>query len=133
MCSLRDANEELQKKGVKIYGVSFDAVATQKAFAEKQKLPYDLIADPEGKVVAAFGVPSRGKFASRTALLFKDGKLVWRDPKGSTTNQAEVVLKAMAKDTKRKAPQGKAPKGPAQRDSEEERIFVPARGRDLDA
>ena len=93
---MRDANEELTKKGVKVFGVSFDSEASQKKFATKQNLPYDLIADPEGKVIGAFGVPARGKFASRTAFLFKDGKLVWRDPKGSTTNQAEVVLKAIA-------------------------------------
>ncbi len=95
MCSLRDANEGLQKKGVKIFGVSFDTVEAQKTFAEAQKLPYDLIADPEGKVVAAFGVPHRGKFASRQAYLFKDGKLVWRDLKASTDQQGEDVLKAL--------------------------------------
>ncbi len=95
MCSLRDANEELQKKGVKVFGVSFDTVETQKAFAEAQELPYDLIADPDGKVVKAFGVPSRGKFASRQAYLFKDGKLVWRDLKAKTEGQAADVLKAL--------------------------------------
>ena len=96
MCSLRDANEELSKQGVKIFGVSFDTVEAQKAFAEAQKLPYDLIADPEGAVVKAFGVPARGKFASRQAYLFKDGKLVWRDLKASTTEQGADVLKALA-------------------------------------
>lgn len=92
---MRDANEELQKKGVKIYGVSFDTVKAQNAFAEKEKLPYDLIADTEGVVVKAFGVPARGKFASRQAYLFKDGKLVWRDLKASTSKQADDVLKAL--------------------------------------
>jgi peroxiredoxin Q/BCP len=92
---LRDANEELQKLGVKVFGVSFDTVAAQEAFATKQKLPYELIADVEGKVVKAFGVPSRGKFASRQAYLFKDGKLAWKDEKASTTKQAEDVLKAI--------------------------------------
>ena len=96
MCSLRDANEELSKKGVKIFGVSFDTVEAQKAFAEAQKLPYDLIADPEGVVVKAFGVPTRGKFASRQAYLFKDGTLVWRDLKASTAEQGADVLKALA-------------------------------------
>lgn len=92
---MRDANEELQKKGVKIYGVSFDTVKAQNAFAEAQKLPYDLIADTEGAVVKAFGVPARGKFASRQAYLFKEGKLVWRDLRASTSKQADDVLKAL--------------------------------------
>ena len=68
---MRDANEKLQKKGVKIYGVSFDTVDAQNAFVEKQKLPFDLLADVNGAVIKAFGVPHRGKFASRQAYLFK--------------------------------------------------------------
>ena len=76
---MRDANEKLQKKGVKIYGVSFDTVDAQNTFVEKQKLPFDLLADIDGTVIKAFGVPHRGKFASRQAYLFKDGKLVWKD------------------------------------------------------
>ncbi len=72
MCSLRDANEKLQKKGVKVYGVSFDTVDAQKTFVEKQKLPFDLLADIDGTVIKAFGVPHRGKFASRQAYLFSE-------------------------------------------------------------
>jgi peroxiredoxin Q/BCP len=43
-------------------------------------------------VVKAFGVPSKLKFPSRQAFLFKDGKLVWRDLKASTDKQAADVL-----------------------------------------
>ena len=95
MCSLRDANEKLQKKGVKVYGVSFDTVDAQKTFVEKQKLPFDLLADIDGTVIKAFGVPHRGKFATRQAYLFKDGKLVWKDEKASTGGQGEDLLKAL--------------------------------------
>jgi hypothetical protein len=34
-------------------------------------------------------------FARRSAFLFHNGKLVWRDAKSSTKDQAEVVLKAL--------------------------------------
>ncbi len=95
MCSLRDANEKLQKKGVKIFGVSFDKVESQKKFAENQNLPYDLLADVEGNIIKAFGVPSLGKFASRQAYLFKDGKLVWKDEKAGTAGQGEDLLRAL--------------------------------------
>ncbi|MGF1482878.1 MAG: peroxiredoxin [Opitutales bacterium] len=91
-CSLRDAYAELKEAGVAVYGVSMDSVAAQKAFHEKYKLTFDLIADPEGKVVKAFGVPSRGRFPSRQAFLFEDGKLVWRDLKASTKKQAQDIL-----------------------------------------
>ena len=95
MCSLRDANEKLKQKGVKIFGVSFDTVEAQRKFAENQNLPYDLLADVEGNVIKAFGVPSLGKFASRQAYLFKDGKLVWKDEKAGTARQGADLLAAL--------------------------------------
>ncbi|MES2474321.1 MAG: peroxiredoxin [Verrucomicrobiota bacterium] len=91
-CSLRDSYATLTEKGVRIYGVSLDKVAAQKAFKEKYKLPFDLIADHDGKVVEAFGVPKTLGFAKRQAFLFKDGKLVWSDTSASTEKQAEDVL-----------------------------------------
>ena len=96
-CSLRDADAALKEKGVKIYGVSFDTVEAQKKFAEKFNLTFPLLADPEGKVVKAFGVPATGSFAKRQAYLFKDGKLVWRDLAAATDKQAADVLEAVKK------------------------------------
>jgi thioredoxin-dependent peroxiredoxin len=92
-CSLRDSYATLTEKGVRIYGVSLDKVAAQKAFQQKYKLPFDLIADVDGKVVGAFGVPKTLGFAKRQAYLFKDGKLVWSDTSASTDQQAEDVLR----------------------------------------
>ena len=92
-CSLRDAYEQLGKKGVKVIGVSADTVEKQAAFKAKFNLPFTLLADKDKTVINAFGVPLRGKgFASRQAYLFKDGKLVWRDLKASTSEQAADVL-----------------------------------------
>jgi thioredoxin-dependent peroxiredoxin len=95
-CSLRDAYAELTEKGVRVYGVSMDDVADQKKFQEKYQLPFTLLADSEGAVVKAFGVPYAGTFAKRQAFLFKDGVLVWHDAKASTKEQAQDVLAAIA-------------------------------------
>ena len=96
-CSLRDAYQELQEKGVRILGVSADGVEAQHKFQEKYHLPFELIADKEGKVIDAFGVPRIPVigFASRQAYLFKDGVLVWRDLSASTKQQAADVLKVL--------------------------------------
>ena len=91
-CSLRDAYAELTAKGVSVVGVSTDDVAAQKAFREKNRFPFPLIADTEKKVTAAFGVPTTMGFASRQAFLIKEGKVVWRDLKASTAKQAADVL-----------------------------------------
>ncbi|MES2438281.1 MAG: peroxiredoxin [Verrucomicrobiota bacterium] len=92
-CSLRDSYAALTDKGVKIYGVSTDKVEAQKAFKEKYKLPFELLADSDSKVVDAFGVPKTMGFSKRQAFLFKDGKLVWADQNASTEQQAQDVLK----------------------------------------
>ena len=92
-CSLRDSYAALTEKGVRIYGVSTDKVEAQKAFKDKYKLPFDLLADSDSKVVEAFGVPKTMGFSKRQAYLFKDGKLVWSDQEASTEQQAADVLK----------------------------------------
>ncbi|MEY2602748.1 MAG: thioredoxin-dependent peroxiredoxin [Verrucomicrobiota bacterium] len=92
-CSLRDAYQDLQQKGVKIYGVSLDTVDAQKEFQTKESLPFELLSDTDHKVTAAFGVPLiKNSFATRQAYLFKDGRLVWLDTKASTDKQAADVL-----------------------------------------
>ncbi|HUG09621.1 MAG TPA: peroxiredoxin [Opitutaceae bacterium] len=94
-CSLRDEFEVLSDKGVTVVGVSTDNAADQKAFQEKYNLPFTLIADTDKKVVDAFGVPRMGSMASRQAYLVKGGKIVWRDLKASTKEQATDVLAAI--------------------------------------
>jgi peroxiredoxin Q/BCP len=100
-CSLRDAYQDLSDKGVMVIGVSTDDVAAQKAFKEKYHFPFTLLADKDQTVIKAFGVPTRdvpamGAFAARQSFLInKDGKIVWRDLKASTKEQAADVLKAL--------------------------------------
>lgn len=95
-CSLRDSYEDITKAGVRVYGVSLDSAKAQKAFAEKFKLPFDLLADEDSTVIKAFGVPKKLGFTSRQAFLFNDGKLVWRDLSASTDKQAADVLAWLA-------------------------------------
>ncbi|MEM6884514.1 MAG: peroxiredoxin [Verrucomicrobiota bacterium] len=94
-CSLRDAYTEVQDKGIQVIGVSMDNAESQKKFADKYDLPFTLLADESAEVVNAFGVPKMGKFPSRQAYLFLDGKLIWKDEKASTAKQAEDVLKVV--------------------------------------
>lgn len=90
-CSLRDGWEALQAREVKIFGISSDTAETQAEFKDKHSLPFTLIADTEGAVSKAFG---KNKW-SRQAYIFKDGTLVWRDMKASTSDQADDVLAAL--------------------------------------
>ena len=99
-CSLRDAFADLTKDGVQVLGVSFDKPESQKAFKDKFTLPYDLIADPEGKIVAAFKVEKMAKgllsLAKRSCFLIKGGKVVWQDYKAATDQQAADIKRVLS-------------------------------------
>lgn len=55
-CNLRDNYEALQKQGYVVLGVSPDSEKKHQNFIEKQKLPFDLLADTDLTFCNAFGV-----------------------------------------------------------------------------
>ena len=94
-CSLRDSFDGLKARGVQIVGVSGDKAEAQKAFHDKYKLPFTLLADSDGKVTKAFGVPTFLGFTKRQSFLVKDGKVVWRDLSVSPKTHVAEVNKAL--------------------------------------
>jgi len=78
-----------------VLGVSFDTVESHKTFCSKDSLTFKLLADPDHKVIDAYGVPvsARGdmKFAQRdTFLISPSGKVVkyWAKVDPNTTSEA---------------------------------------------
>lgn len=55
-CSFRDNFTAFTEAGVRVLGVSADSPASHKAFAEKYKLPFTLLSDPNNALRDAFGV-----------------------------------------------------------------------------
>lgn len=94
-CSLRDDFARLLEKGIRILGVSADSPEAQRKFMEKRRLPFTLLADEDRAVISAFGVPMLLGMPLRQAFLMKDGFIVWRDLKASTTDQARDVIAAL--------------------------------------
>ena len=75
MAGFRDRIAEFNTAGAQVLGISKDDLETQKKFAESLKLPFPLLADPEGKVAKAYGV-DKGEYAARvTFVIDKDGKV----------------------------------------------------------
>ncbi|MGC1479433.1 MAG: peroxiredoxin [Chthoniobacterales bacterium] len=96
-CSLRDSIADLREDGVTVLGVSHDSPKAQMKFKEAYDLPFTLIADADGKVIEAFGVPTMPTGASkRQSFLIKDGKVAWRSLKAETKGHADEVRKAVA-------------------------------------
>jgi len=82
--------ETYRDAGVAVYGVSLDDVDSHRAFADGEALEFDLLADPDGDLAAAFDVDLREiqghQVTNRTTFVLADGevKAVYRgvDPDG---------------------------------------------------
>ena len=53
-CGFRDAWNDLQALGAVVLGVSPDAAASHSRFAEKYRLPFQLLSDPDHSVMEAY-------------------------------------------------------------------------------
>ena len=102
-CSFRDANREMQKRGIVVLGVSADSVESHQKFADKYGLPYPLLADTDTTVSQLYGVWKEKNYAGKkymginreTFLIDKDGvvRKVW--PKVNAAEHAQEVLEAI--------------------------------------
>jgi thioredoxin-dependent peroxiredoxin len=97
-CSFRDAFESLRADNLQILGVSRDSTAAQKKFQQEQRLPFPLIADEDGKVAEAFGVPGMLgvlPVTKRQSFLIQGGKVVWKAESAQTAQHAAEVQAAL--------------------------------------
>ena len=74
-CSFRDAYEQFVAAGAVVIGVSADSAEHHRAFAASHQLPFLLLADEDGALRKAFGVPrTLGIFPGRvTYVIDKEG------------------------------------------------------------
>jgi peroxiredoxin Q/BCP len=115
-CGYRDDLSKLEKLGAVVVGVSGDSAANHRIFKKVHELNFTLLADEDGKVARAFGVPvsaggtisqeidgekltlTRGVTASRvTVVVGLDGRVAHiekvRDAGGDSARVLEVVEK----------------------------------------
>jgi peroxiredoxin Q/BCP len=65
--------ETYREAGVTVYGVSVDDVDSHEAFAETHDIEFDLLADPDGEIAAAFDVEQRASgVTERTTFVVVD-------------------------------------------------------------
>ena len=70
-CNLRDQYESLNMDDIAVIGVSGDNVESHQKFAEKYKLPFPLVADPDREILKKYGVWGEKKLYGRTSLGIK--------------------------------------------------------------
>lgn len=57
-CAFRDHASELEAHGARVAGLSAQPLDEQREFADRNHIPYPVIADPELKLGAALGLPT---------------------------------------------------------------------------
>ena len=102
-CAFRDGYADFKKRGAVVLGVSPDPVKSHDKFVKKFELPFTLLADPDKKIVEAYGVWGEKVFMGRkylgthrvTFLIGPDGKIkkIW--PKVKPEEHAAEVLAAL--------------------------------------
>lgn len=102
-CSFRDANREMQKRGIVVLGVSADSVASHRKFADKYGLPFPLLADTDTTVAQQYNVwQEKSMYGKKymgvnrsTFLIDKDGvvRKIWHKVKPE--GHAEEVLETV--------------------------------------
>lgn len=124
--TFRDTMNQLTEQGVTVIGVSGDSVKNHELFKKAWTLNYTLLADEEGEIAKAFGVPvSKGgkvspfspdrkpllneagerfqierqaTFARWTFLIGKDGKVLYKNTKVIPANDAKQVVEFIQKE-----------------------------------
>jgi hypothetical protein len=56
---LQNARKRFEAKGIKLAAFSYDSPAILKDFADRHKIDYPLLADPESKIIVSYGVLNR--------------------------------------------------------------------------
>lgn len=103
-CGIRDAWAEFEEADAVVLGISPDGVDSHARFREKYDLPHTLLADPERRVIDAYGAWGTRRMYGKeyegvirsTFLVDRDGIVAARWPKVRPKEHAQQVLGALA-------------------------------------
>jgi peroxiredoxin Q/BCP len=100
-CGFRDLNQDVQKAGAVVLGVSKDSLASHEKFKTGYRLPFVLLSDPETKTMRAYGAWGKKMMYGKevegtirsTAVIGPDGKVRkhWQTVKIAETHPEEVL------------------------------------------
>lgn len=103
-CAFRDEYAEFRTRGIAIVGVSADTPESHEKFKSKYNLRFTLLADPDKKVLKAYGVWKEKNMygkkymgIERTTFIINDGKSVMIFPRVKVAGHVPAILKAFGK------------------------------------
>ncbi len=99
-CAFRDAYDEILALGAVVLGVSPDSAVRHAKFKGKYELPFRLLADPDHRVLSAYGSWGEKKAYGKTYegvirstyVIGPDGKVIGAFPKVSPKEHAAEIL-----------------------------------------
>jgi len=94
----KDFNQNIEyilSKGVKVIGISSDSVDSHRKFSQKLGLKFDLLSDPERKVIKAYGAQVGNRTRRITYIINKEGKVAFVFPKVVPVGHSQEVLKKL--------------------------------------
>jgi thioredoxin-dependent peroxiredoxin len=102
-CNLNDHYQSWLSKGYEVVGVSPDRVASHKKFAEKFQFGFNIISDPETKILQAYGVWGEKNMYGRkymgvlrtTFVINEKGVIDEIFEKVDTKNHTDQIVKAL--------------------------------------
>ena len=102
-CSFRDEIKQFADRNTVILGISKDSVKSHTNFIEKYGLPFQLLSDPETRVIQQFGAWGEKKNYGKTYMgiirstfiLDEEGRVLHAFDKVKTKDHALAVLKEM--------------------------------------
>lgn len=101
-CNLNDNYQMWLSKGYEVVGVSPDSVSSHKKFAGKFSFKFNLIADPETKILQAYGVWGEKSMYGkkymgvlRTTFVIEDGIIREIFEKVDTKNHTDQIIQAL--------------------------------------
>ena len=91
-CSLRDSMDDLLEKNIKVIGVSKDSEKSHANFKSKFNLNFDLVPDPDKKIISSYGVLNEKGSANRKSFLVDEqGKILFIWDKVKAASHGEEV------------------------------------------
>jgi thioredoxin-dependent peroxiredoxin len=102
-CNFRDEFPKFRKIKAEIIGVSADSVESHKKFADKYKLPFNLLSDEKKEVLEKYGVwQEKSMYGKKymgivrtTFVIGSDGKIKKIFPKVKVDNHNKEVMEAL--------------------------------------
>ncbi len=99
-CSFRDARDDIAELGAEVVGVSKDEASLHEQFKTKYSLNFNLLSDPEGTVIAAYGAWGKKMFGRegilrKTFIIDPAGQVVKAFGRVTPLGHGEQVIDAL--------------------------------------